>query len=180
MAIAQQDRLNGRVKDPENDLASDRRSGADQTSREEAREDLKRGRSELRDLGSRGAEIADELRQLGRLEAELAKAEIDQSRRALMAGTMSGGIAALVGFWVLGLLAAAMTLGLAEVMEMWLAALVSAGVFLVVALVVGLIARNRFKQFSPMPNRTMASLREDLTWLRKLMKQNAASVSKGN
>lgn len=152
---------------------------ADQDARAEANEDLQRGREELRTLGARGAEIAEDLRELGRLEAELARAEIDENRKALMQGVMSGAVAALVGFWVLGLLGAAMTLALFAVVDEWLAALITAGVFLLVALIAGLVARSRFKKFSPTPKRTIASIREDVTWLRGLMKQSATSVSRG-
>ena len=154
-------------------------TSTDRDSRAAATEDLQRGRRELRSLGARGAEIADDLRELSRLETELARAEMDESRSALTQGAISGAAAALIGFWVLGFLGAAMTFALAEIWDAWLAALVTAGVFLLVALVAGLIARSRFKKFSPTPKRTIASIREDVTWLRGLMKQSATSVSRG-
>lgn len=151
----------------------------DGTGAEAAREDLRQGREEMRMLGARTAEITQELRELARLEMELARAEVAENRRLLMTGAVSGASAGLLGFWVLGFLGLAMTYGLAEVWPLWAAALATAGVFLVVAGIAAMVAKSRLADFSPTPKRTMASLREDLTWVRKLLKQSAASVNSG-
>ena len=97
----------------------------------------------------------------------------------MKSGAISGSIAGSFAFWILGFLGGAMTFALAEVWPAWLAALTTAGAFLVVAAIAGLVARSRFKQFSPTPRRTIASLREDIEWLRRLTTQNAASASSG-
>lgn len=156
---------------------SDGTAGDFRENAREVRDDVSRGRSELRALGARGREITDELRELARLEADLAKAEVDESRKALQRGAMSGAMAGMFAFWILGFLGLAMTIALAEVWPEWLAALATAGAFLVVSAIAGLIARSRIKKFSAMPKRTIASIREDIAWLRRLTRQNAASVS---
>ncbi|MGE3960056.1 MAG: phage holin family protein [Dehalococcoidia bacterium] len=154
-------------------------SGGFRENAEAVRADVERGRSELRAIGARGREITDDLRELARLEADLARAELNDNRRALQSGAVSGTLAGVFAFWILGFLGGAMTFALNEFWPAWAAALATAGTFLVIAAVAGLIARSRFKQFSPTPRRTIASIREDITWLRTLTKQNAASASSG-
>lgn len=146
---------------------------------EVARDDLRRGRAEMRSLGARTAEITAEIRELARLEAELAKAEMQENRGRLMAGSMNGAAAGALAFWILGFLGAAMTLGLMEIWPGWAAALATAGTFLLIATIAGLMARRHFKKFSPTPERTIASLREDARWARQLMKQSAESANSG-
>ena len=141
------------------------------------REDVERGRVELRAIGASGAEITDDLRELARLEAQLAKAEIHDSRQALTKGSISGVFAGVFAFWILGFFGGAMTLALAEIWPAWAAALATAGAFLLVAAIAGIMARSEFKKFSVTPRRTIASIREDLAWLRRLTKRNAASVN---
>lgn len=154
-------------------------SGGFRENAREFRDEVERGRSELRAVGARARDVTDDLRELARLEAELAKAEFDENRSALKSGAISGSIAGSFAFWILGFLGGAMTFALAEVWPAWLAALTTAGAFLIVAAIAGLVARSRFKQFSPTPRRTIASLREDIEWLRRLTTQNAASASSG-
>lgn len=151
-------------------------NGSFRDSARAVKDDVQRGRSELRALGARGAEISEDLRELARLEADLAKAEMQASRRALMSGSINGVLAGVFAFWILGFLGGAMTFALAEIWPTWAAALATAGAFLLIAAIAGLLARRKFKQFSPTPQRTIASIREDIAWLRRLTKQNAASV----
>ena len=143
------------------------------------RDDAERGRQELRALGASGAEIGQDLKELGRLEAELAKAEMAENRKLLQRGVMNGVMAGVFAFWILGFLGGAMTFALAEMWPEWLAALATAGAFLLVAAIAGLMARGAFKKFSPTPKRTIASVKEDIAWLRRLRKQNATSASSG-
>lgn len=152
-------------------------TGSFKENAQAVREDVQRGRSELRAIGARGAEITDDLRELARLEAELAKAEVDENRKALQSGAISGVMAGVFAFWILGFLGGAMTFGLAEFWPLWLSALVTAGTFLLLAAITGIVARSRFKKFSPTPQRTIASIKEDLAWLRRLTKRNAASAN---
>jgi len=152
-------------------------AGSFKDNAQAVRDDVQRGRSELRAIGARGAEITEDLRELARLEAELAKAEVQENRKALQTGVMTGSIAGVFAFWLLGFLGAAMMFGLAEFMELWIAALATAGAFLLVAAIAGLMARSRFQKFSPTPQRTIASIKEDLAWLRRLTKRNAASAN---
>ncbi len=150
-----------------------------EAGREQVREDMARGREEMRSLGSRTADVTQELRELARLELDLARAEIADNRQRLMMGSGAGAAAAVFAFWILGFLGLAMMFGLMEVWPDWLAALTTAGAWLLLAAIAGLVARSRFKAFSPTPQRTIASLKEDVAWARRLMKQSAASGSSG-
>jgi len=141
------------------------------------RDDVENGRAELRAIGSRSAEITEDLRELARLEAELAKAEMDESRQALKRGSINGILAGVFACWILGFLGGAMTFGLAEIWPAWAAALATAGAFLLIAAIAAMMARSQFKKFSVTPTRTIASVKEDIAWLRTLTKRNAASAS---
>ncbi len=151
--------------------------GSARAEQEAARRDINRGREEVRSLGADTAEITGELRELARLEMQLAMAEMADNRQRLMMGSASGIAAGVFAFWILGFLGVAMMFGLMEVWPNWAAALATAGVWLVLAAIAGLVARARFKAFSPTPKRTIASLKEDATWLRGLMKQSGASAT---
>jgi hypothetical protein len=74
---------------------------------------------------------------------------------------------------VLGFLGLAAMFGLAEVMPLWAAALVVAVVLGVVTAALGLMARQRFSQFSLMPSHTVRSLKEDMRWASGQLKRNS-------
>jgi uncharacterized membrane protein YqjE len=141
--------------------------------------DLERGRDEARELGAQTAEIAADVRELVRLEMELAKAEVAENRSRLMQGALGIGLATLFGFWLFGFLGWAAMSALAEVWPMWAAALATAGIWLVLAGIAVAFARMQLKEFNPTPERTLASLREDVAWARGLLKPNGVSGRNG-
>lgn len=161
---------------PGSERTAEGRNGFKENARE-VREDVERGRSELRAIGARGREITEDFQELARLEAELAKAEMQENRRALARGSVNGAMAGVFAFWLLGFLGGAMTLGLMEIWPAWAAALATAGVFLLLAAITALMARSQFQKFSPTPRRTIESIREDIAWLRRLTKRNAGSAN---
>lgn len=150
-----------------------------ESSPQAVREDLNRGRQEMRGIGAETADITRELRELARLELDLAKTEMAENRQRLVVGSGAGVAAGVFGFWILGFLGIAMMLGLMEVWPGWAAALVTAAAWLILAGIAAFVARSRFQQFSPTPKRAMASMKEDVTWARGLMKQSSASASSG-
>ncbi|MCK9485611.1 MAG: phage holin family protein [Dehalococcoidia bacterium] len=155
------------------------RSPTDGSSPDAVRDDVNRGREEVRSLGARTAEITEDLRELARREMALAQAEMADNRQRLMTGSTAGVAAGVFAFWLLGFLGLAMMFGLMEVWPEWAAALATAGAWLLLAAVAAFVARSRFKDFSPTPKRTMASLKEDAAWLRRLTRRNAGSANSG-
>jgi hypothetical protein len=116
-------------------------------------------------LGSMLRELADDVSELASLEVALAKtemlAEVDKAKRAAAAGGLAAYFAGLAGL----LLAFAAAWGLAEVMAEGLAFLIVGAVIGVVAIVLGLTARNRARTIDPLPRETVQTIEEDVRWL---------------
>jgi uncharacterized membrane protein YqjE len=149
------------------------------TGPEAARDDLRRGREEARRLGASTAEIVSDLRELARLEMDLARAEMADNRSRLTSAIAGGTLAAVSGFWMVGFAGWAAMSALAEVWPAWAAALATAGGWLALALLAAGFAWLRMRRFSATPRRTLQSLREDIAWARGLTKPNGASGRNG-
>lgn len=103
-------------------------------------------------LGAAVGDVADHLRSLARLEAELASTEI----RARMAPLAAGGVllasAALAGLFALGFLLAAGAAALALVMPTWAALLIVVGALASVAIATGVTGVRRLRRAeAPVP-----------------------------
>jgi hypothetical protein len=120
--------------------------------------------SDERSLPQLLSEVTSELSLLVRKELELAKVETkDEIRRAAKAGGMLGGTG-FTGYFALLFLSFAAAWGLDALMWRGLA-------FLIVGLVYGAIAaalffagRRELKEFSPVPEQTVETLKEDVEW----------------
>jgi hypothetical protein len=116
------------------------------------------------------ADSLDEVREILRAEVKLAKAEL----LAKLPGVASAGV--LVGIGMVGALLSAVliicacVLALCLVMPAWLATLVSAASLAILSGVALTIGLNRFRRISPVPARTVASLKENVEWARQLTK----------
>jgi hypothetical protein len=101
---------------------------------------------------------------LVRQEVALAKAELQQEAKT--AGTAVGafGGAGFAGYFVLVFVSLAGMYGLAAVMPTGWAALIVAGVWAVIAGVLALLGRSKLKGFSPKPERTIETVKEDVQW----------------
>lgn len=97
-------------------------------------------------------------------EVRLARAEMtDKAKQAGKAGGMFGG-AAVCGLLGAAALVATAIAGLANVMPLWAAAGVVALVLLCIAAVMFLAGRSKLKEVSPVPERTVETLKEDVEW----------------
>jgi hypothetical protein len=136
-------------------------------------EQWRRAQVEIRALGAQVGGITDELRELARREATLARAEAQDNMAAATQGAAFGGGAGVLALYVLGFFGLAITFGLAEFLPLWAAAMITAVLFAAAAGILGTMAKSRFNQFSLTPTRTLRSLREDMQWARAQMKRNA-------
>jgi Flp pilus assembly protein TadB len=127
-------------------------------------ERLKAGREEARALGSEAAAIAADLRRLLQLERELAKAEANEAKGSATRGAGLGGAAAVLLFLFVFFLFLALMFALDTALPLWLAALITAGIILLLAAVLGMLARSQMQKFSPVPRRLISSMREDVRW----------------
>lgn len=108
-------------------------------------------------------QLSEQTSRLAHQEMELAKAElIRKGRRAGVGAGMFGGAGGF-GFYALGALVTAAILGLATAVPGWLAALIVAGGLGLIAGIVALIGVRKLAQAAPpVPEQTVASVREDV------------------
>lgn len=124
---------------------------------------------EERSLGALFAELSQETSTLIRQEMQLAKAEVSQKLSKAgknIAILAAGGVIAYVGFLAL---TAALILGLAEFMDVWLAALLVGVIMAVVGYIIAQRGLSELKEMTPVPERTIESVKEDVRWLKQEM-----------
>lgn len=114
--------------------------------------------------GELATEVAKDLSTLVRQEIALAKAELRQEAKTagVAAGALGG--AGFAGYFVLVFLSLALMWGLDALMPLGWAAVIVAAVWGVIAAVLAVIGRGRLKRFSPKPERTIETVKEDVQW----------------
>jgi nitrate/nitrite transporter NarK len=114
--------------------------------------------------GELASEVAKDMSTLVRQEVALARAELQQEAKT--AGTAVGafGGAGFAGYFVLVFLSLAMMWALGSQMALGWAALIVAGVWAVVAAVLAVMGRSKLKAFTPKPERTIETVKEDVQW----------------
>ena len=100
-------------------------------------------------LGTAVKQVSEHASRLVRLELELASLELKQKLAALGVGIGLGVGAAVVGVFFLGFLFATITAGLATFLPTWLALLIVTLFLLLVAVVLGLLARRSLRRGTP-------------------------------
>jgi len=119
---------------------------------------------EGRSVGDLLGEVTGNLSKLMRQEVALAKVELkEEAAKAGKAGGLLGGAGA-VGYLVLVFLSLALMFALDNAMGIGWAALLVAVLLGIVAAVLFVIGRNRFKQINPKPEQTVETLKEDVQW----------------
>jgi MFS family permease len=104
------------------------------------------------------------------LVTDLIKAEFSNLQREIVGKLKAVGIgaalfvvAAVIAFFLLGVLIAAAVLGFAEIMPGWAAALTVAGIMIVIIAILVLVGVNRFKKGTPpAPTETIESVKDDV------------------
>ena len=119
---------------------------------------------EGRSVGDLLGEVTGNLSKLMRQEVALAKVELkEEAAKAGKAGGLLGGAGA-IGYLMLVFLSLALMFALDNAMGIGWAALLTAVLLGIVAAVLFVIGRNRFKQVNPKPEQTVETLKEDLQW----------------
>ncbi len=117
-------------------------------------------------IGQLIGEISDDLSRLFRQEVALAKAEVRQeATKAGKAGALLGA-AGFAGYLTVVLLSLAAVFGLGNVMDLGWAALIVAVVWAVAGVVLYQAGRTRLRTVSPVPARTVETLKEDARWMK--------------
>ncbi|WP_165986791.1 phage holin family protein [Streptomyces sp. YIM 98790] len=117
-------------------------------------------------LGDLVSEVITDVQTLLRQEVELAKAEIrEETSRAGKAAGMYGG-AGFAGYMVAVLLSFTAVFALDNVLGLAWSALIVTGVWALIGAVLFLVGRSTMRSFSPKPQQTLESLKEDAQWAR--------------
>lgn len=137
-------------------------------------------RDEASEVGDELRGIAQDMRDLLRSEMELAKAEMREDMQAATRVAIWGAVAALTG--TIGVVFAALTAmyGLDHVVPLWVAALIVAAALLLVAAVSALLAKSQLGRISVVPKKTVASVKEDVSWAKAQMKSSSRSSVSAN
>jgi uncharacterized membrane protein YqjE len=130
---------------------------------------LDRAREEADFFWSDISEIRGDLQQLAAKETELLKAEVDEQKSILIRTLSFGATALALGFIFDAFVFVTLLFVLDSWMDTWLAALITTLVLGAITALAGFLAYRAFKQFSPVPRRTIESLKEDMQWARDLM-----------
>jgi hypothetical protein len=117
-------------------------------------------------IGRLISDISDDLSRLFRQEVELAKAEV--RTEAVKAGAAAGmlGGAGFAAYLAVVLASFAAVFALANVMDPGWAALIVAVVWAITAGVLYTAGRRKLRTVSPVPQKTIQSLKEDAQWLK--------------
>ena len=112
-------------------------------------------------------DILDNVQKLLRAEVRLARAEVRQdARQAAASGLwLLAGVVMAASAWLLTLWSA--VFGLANAMPLWAATLVSGLALGAAAGALVTIGWRRVTRLQPLPERTAASVKEDLEWLKQ-------------
>jgi Putative Actinobacterial Holin-X, holin superfamily III len=111
-------------------------------------------------LGASAKGVAEHASALARLELELAQVEIKRRLTALGIGAGLAAAAALVALYAVGFLFATIAAGLATAMPWWLALLIVTLFLVLVLVVLGLVARSKFKGGPPVPRQAIEEAKQ--------------------
>lgn len=121
---------------------------------------------------------SEQIVRLVREELELARAELTAKGRRAGMGAGLLGVAALFGFFGIGVLVIAAVLGLAVVLPGWLSALIIGAALLLLAGFVALIGREQVRQ-PPVPWAAARSMREDLDTVTEAVRHRSEAGATG-
>jgi hypothetical protein len=119
-------------------------------------------------VGELVGKVASDIGALISTEVDLAKTvlRVEAQRLGRAAGMLGG--AALVGWFALLLLSFAAAWGLADLFDSAaLGFLVVGVIYAVVTAVLFVVGRNRMREVHPVPEATIASIKEDIEWLKR-------------
>lgn len=111
----------------------------------------------------------NDIRELFRQEVSLARAEIRQEVVNVKSAAVKLGAAAFTGIFAVLLLLTALARGLSDVFDMpvWAGFAIVGGLLAIVAGVLVAVAWPNIKSVSPMPERTVRTMKENIEWVKR-------------
>lgn len=116
-------------------------------------------------------DIVDGTQTLVRQEIALAQAELMEGLSAKAQAVGLGAAAGVLALFVVGFLGMAGGAALSLVLPAWAAWLIVAGVFLVFLVIFLLVARSRMRAAPLVPQQSITSVKEDLSWVKTLTRR---------
>lgn len=127
----------------------------------------RRSRREVPPLSVIFGDLRSQVTRLVRGELALLKKELTEKVLRLGVGTGMFVVAALLGFFAIAVLVTTAVLGVALVLPPWLAALLVGVALLVIAALLAMLGLRSLKRaMPPLPEKTIASVREDIRALK--------------
>jgi uncharacterized membrane protein YqjE len=108
--------------------------------------------------------LAEQASDLAHQEIALAKAEVEEKKAQAKPVLGAAVVASALGVVCLSALTSLAITGLAAVLPVWAAALIVAVVAGLAAVALGASAKRRLRALSPVPEKTLLTLKEDLRW----------------
>ncbi len=110
------------------------------------------------------------IQEIIRSEFQLAKTVVKDTvaRSSRPAAMLGAGIA--ISLYAAGFILLAIVYSLAIVMAAWLAALIVGAVLAIAAIVIISSARTQLKRVDPVPERTVETMKENMTWVKQQIK----------
>jgi uncharacterized membrane protein YqjE len=121
---------------------------------------------ELRGIGSEFGSIAQDVRDLARMEVRLARAELKEQVSLIAWAAAFGGLAAIAAATAILFAFVTFMLVLWELMPMWAAALITTLLIASIGILAYALAREQMRKLDVIPERTIRSVREDMRCLR--------------
>jgi hypothetical protein len=130
-------------------------------------------RLEALDLRSEAMGIGGDVQRLVKLEGELARAEASEAAGHITRAAGLGAAAAVSGIVALVFVFLTVMFAIDTAMELWLAALITTGLILLLVALLGMLALQEYRRFSPVPRRFVRTMREDMEWIRSQIRSSA-------
>jgi len=111
-------------------------------------------------------DIFTNVQEIIRSEMRLAKTEIGEETSKALRAVAVLGAGLILGIYALGFLLLSAAYALAAVLPDWLGPLLVGLIVAVIATALIVIGRNRMKNVSPVPQKTIASVKEDAQWVK--------------
>ena len=126
--------------------------------------------SDNRSLGELFASLSKDTTTLVRQEIELAKTEISEKVSETGKNVALLVVGGAIAYAALLFILAAIAVGLAQIMEPWLAVLIVGVVVAIVGLILVQKGMNALKHMNFVPEKTIATLKEDKEWAQQQIK----------
>lgn len=110
------------------------------------------------------------IQEIIRSEFQLARAEIKTVIEKIRGPASMIGIGLGISLYAIGFILLAIVYKLSTLMEAWIAALLVGGVLALIAMITLVAATNKLKHINAVPEKTVETLKENMTWAKRQMK----------